>query len=93
MKTILIAVCATLALSSSAAFADGCIKGGAVGAVGGHVAGHHAVLGAVGGCVVGRHMANKKAKQEKADAARAQQVQTTQPAPAPAPAQTPPPAK
>ena len=33
----------------------GCLKYGAVGAVGGHVAGHHAVLGAAGGCAVGMY--------------------------------------
>ena len=32
----------------------GCLKYGAVGAVGGHVAHHHAVLGAIAGCGVGR---------------------------------------
>ena len=45
----------------------GCMKYGAVGAVGGHVAGHHAVLGAVGGCAVGmyrRHEYRKHQRQE-----------------------------
>lgn len=83
MKKLMIVLSTMLAFASSSAFAEGCIKGAAVGAVGGHVAGNHAVLGAAGGCVVGRHMANKKAKQEKA-AAKAQQQQAAQ-APAPAP--------
>ena len=60
------AVCA-LGFSSQAAFAAGCLKGAVVGGVAGHVAGKHGVLGAAGGCVVGRHMANKKAKQAKAN--------------------------
>ena len=33
----------------------GCLKYGAVGAVGGHLAHHHAVLGAAGGCAVGMY--------------------------------------
>lgn len=52
--------------------AKGCLKGAAVGGVGGHIAGGHGVLGAAAGCVVGRHMANKKEKQQAAK---------TQPAP------------
>ena len=40
--------------------ADGCIKGAAVGAVGGHLAHHHGILGAAVGCAVGHHMAKKK---------------------------------
>ena len=43
--------------------AKGCLKGAAVGAVGGHMAGHHGVVGAAAGCAVGHHMANKKAKE------------------------------
>lgn len=47
--------------------AAGCLKGAAVGGVGGHFVGKgHAVLGAAGGCLVGRHIANKKAKDEAA---------------------------
>ncbi|PUA17845.1 hypothetical protein [Glaciimonas sp. PCH181] len=66
-KFILTLLCATaLASSAGLANAKGCLKGAAVGGVGGHYAGHHAVLGAVGGCVVGRHMANKKAAEQKA---------------------------
>jgi len=44
----------------------GCLSGAAVGGVGGHVAGHHALLGAAGGCAVGHHMAKKKEKQQAA---------------------------
>jgi len=65
-----------IAAAPHLASAKGCLKGAAVGGVGGHVAGGHGVLGAAAGCAVGRHMANKKDKQQ---AARAQ----------PAPAKTP----
>ena len=51
--------------------AKGCIKGAAVGGVGGHFAGHHGLIGAVGGCVVGRHMANKKEKEAATNAKKA----------------------
>ncbi|MBB2165489.1 hypothetical protein HLH26_13270 [Gluconacetobacter sp. 1b LMG 1731] len=47
----------------------GCLKYGAVGAVGGHVANHHAVLGAVGGCAAGmytRHEYRKTLRQKAA---------------------------
>ena len=50
---------------AGAANAKGCIKGAAAGAVAGHYAGHHAVAGAVGGCIVGRHLANKKAAEQR----------------------------
>ena len=65
-----------IAAAPQLASAKGCLKGAAVGGVGGHVAGGHGVLGAAAGCAVGRHMANKKEKQ----AAQAQ------PAPAATPA-------
>lgn len=77
----------TLALISALAFAPqiasakGCLKGAAVGGVGGHVAGGHGVMGAAAGCVVGRHMANKKEKQQQAT--QAQQTNQAQPAPQP----------
>ena len=44
---------ATLALSSSPVLARGCLKGAAVGAVGGHFAHHHGVAGAAAGCAAG----------------------------------------
>ncbi|GBR08894.1 hypothetical protein [Acetobacter oeni] len=72
MKKLL---CATMAAaltvgSVSAAQAEpgGCVKYGAAGAVGGHVA-HHGVLGALGGCVTGmyvRHRYRKEAKEKAA---------------------------
>jgi hypothetical protein len=43
--------------------AHGCIKGAAVGAVVGHVAGRHGVAGAAVGCAVGHHEAKVKEKQ------------------------------
>lgn len=57
---------AFLAALTGQAEAKGCLKGAAVGGVGGHVAGGHAILGAAGGCLVGRHMANKKDQQNAA---------------------------
>ncbi len=68
MKTAIfaLALVSSLTLFSQAAEAKGCLKGAAVGGVGGHLAGGHGVLGAGVGCLVGRHMANKKAKQEAA---------------------------
>ena len=66
MKTSLLALTlvGSLTLFCQASETKGCVKGAAVGGVGGHVAGGHGLLGAGVGCVVGRHMASKKAKQE-----------------------------
>ncbi|MCX2562112.1 hypothetical protein OQ252_12000 [Acetobacter farinalis] len=63
-----LAVLAGTSVTAAQAEPGGCLKYGAVGAVGGHVA-HHGVLGAVGGCLTGmyrRHVYRKEAKQ-KAD--------------------------
>jgi hypothetical protein len=78
MKTRLCAIAMLVAIAGAPqiASAKGCLKGAAVGGVGGHVAGGHGVLGAAAGCAVGRHMANKKDKQKTAQ---------VQPAPAPVP--------
>jgi hypothetical protein len=65
-----IAIMAASSMGIAQAEPGGCLKYGAVGAVGGHVAGHHAVLGAVGGCAVGmykRHEYRKHHKQEMRD--------------------------
>lgn len=80
MKTCLCTIAMLLAIAGAPqiASAKGCLKGAAVGGVGGHVAGGHGVVGAAAGCAVGRHMANKKDKQKAVQA---------QPAPAPVPAQ------
>ena len=40
----------------------GCLKYGAAGAVGGHLAHHHAVLGAMGGCAVGMYVKHRSKK-------------------------------
>ena len=47
----------------------GCIKYGAAGAVGGHVANHHGVLGAMGGCVTGMYVRHRYRKESRAKAA------------------------
>ena len=59
-----LALFVAVAASPQLAAAKGCLKGAAVGGVGGHVAGGHGVVGAAAGCAVGRHMANKKDKQQ-----------------------------
>jgi hypothetical protein len=38
----------------------GCLGGAAVGAVAGHLMGHHGVAGAAAGCAIGHHSAAKK---------------------------------
>jgi hypothetical protein len=40
----------------------GCLKYGAAGAVGGHLAHHHGVVGAVGGCAVGAYVKHRSKK-------------------------------
>jgi len=42
----------------------GCLVGGAVGGVGGHLLGDHALLGAAAGCGVGALVANDQKKRE-----------------------------
>ena len=71
LKSIVFVAVALTALPGLSS-AKGCLKGAAVGGIGGHVAGHHGLIGAAAGCAIGHHMANKK------------QVAAT-PAPAPAP--------
>lgn len=76
MKFLTVAAALSLMLTAGAvdtAQAKGCLKGAAVGGVGGHLAGH-GVLGAVGGCVVGHHMASKRDRQAQTQ----QDVQTQQ---------------
>ena len=51
----------------------GCLKYGAVGAVGGHLA-HHGVLGAAGGCALGAYKRHQYRKQQRV-LARAQASQ------------------
>ena len=52
-------------LTSAGAANAGCLTGAAVGGVGGHFAGHHAVLGAAAGCAVGHHMAVVKRRRAR----------------------------
>ncbi len=59
------------ALGCQGAQAAGCLSGAAVGAVGGHLAGHHALLGAAGGCIVGHEM-RKHERRKQAEAAQQQ---------------------
>ncbi|MDR5832556.1 hypothetical protein P9250_32415 [Caballeronia sp. LP006] len=72
MKTLstLVVVFAVCGASTST-FAEGCLKGAAVGGVAGHFAGKHAVLGAAAGCAIGHHEASKKQKAAKLAAASA----------------------
>jgi outer membrane lipoprotein SlyB len=59
-----------LMLAASPSYAAGCLKGAAVGGVGGHFVGRgHAVAGAAIGCAVGHHRA-KVAAREQAKAAK-----------------------
>lgn len=71
MRVLAYVAAAALTLGGMTSLAQaepgGCLKYGAVGAVGGHVAGHHAMLGAAGGCAVGmykRHEYRKHKRQE-----------------------------
>jgi hypothetical protein len=79
MKALFLSAAVLAFAASSQANAAGCLKGAAVGGVGGHFVGKgHAVLGAVGGCVVGRHMANQKARDDAQARGQAQQQQHVQ---------------
>lgn len=51
---------AALTIAAGPAEAKGCLKGAAVGAVGGHMVGKgHALAGAAAGCAIGHHRAAK----------------------------------
>lgn len=63
---IALALAATTLGTAMPANAAGCIKGAAVGGVGGHFVGKgHAVLGAAAGCAYGHHRAAKAARQQR----------------------------
>ncbi len=62
----------------------GCLKYGAAGAVGGHLA-HHGVLGAAGGCAAGMYTRHRYRKQQRALAR--QNAEQASPAAADAPAE------
>ncbi|GBQ99017.1 hypothetical protein AA23498_3389 [Acetobacter nitrogenifigens DSM 23921 = NBRC 105050] len=72
MRKVLTATLAVTMMAGSLSVANaepgGCIKYGAAGAVGGHLA-NHGVLGAVGGCVTGMYVRHKYRKEAKAKAA------------------------
>ena len=59
---------AVLPVAPASAEPGGCVKYGAAGAVGGHLA-HHGVLGAAGGCVTGMYVRHRYRKQQRRDAA------------------------
>ncbi|MBS1088564.1 hypothetical protein JK179_06250 [Gluconobacter wancherniae] len=64
----LFAIAALLSATPALAEPGGCLKYGAVGAVGGHLA-HHGVLGALGGCATGmytRHEYRKNLREKAA---------------------------
>jgi outer membrane lipoprotein SlyB len=79
-KAIGLVACVVSLAIAGQANAAGCMKGAAAGGVAGHFVGKgHAVAGAAGGCAVGHHMANKKAKENSAQAQNRQtQAQTSQ---------------
>ena len=55
--------------TAGSAEAAGCLKGAAVGGVGGHFVGKgHAVLGAAAGCAIGHHRAKVAARKAAATA-------------------------
>lgn len=61
-SVIAAAMMAVMAVAAPAANAKGCLKGAAVGAVGGHFLHHHGLLGAGIGCAIGHHHAKVKAR-------------------------------
>src|SRR5882672_10675991 len=73
IKASMFAAAVLAVATAGQAQAAGCLKGAAVGGVGGHFVGKgHAVVGAAGGCLVGHHMASKKAKEDVAAQAQTQ---------------------
>lgn len=74
IPTLLVAT--ALLAGGSPAFAKGCLKGAAVGGVGGHYVGKgHAVMGAAAGCWYGHHRAAKAASAQRAQAQAQAQAQ------------------
>lgn len=64
---MMMAVAAAAMVVASPAYAAGCLKGAAVGGVGGHFVGKgHAVAGAAVGCAVGHHRAKVAARRAAA---------------------------
>ena len=63
MSKKIVAAAMLMALVGSPVVAKGCLKGAAVGGVGGHLVGKgHAVAGAAVGCAVGHHHAKVAAR-------------------------------
>jgi hypothetical protein len=58
----LLALPASLAVTSTPADAKGCIRGALAGGVAGHYARHHAVMGAMAGCAAGHYYYKHKAR-------------------------------
>ena len=75
--TLSLAIAAGAALPADAE-PGGCLKYGAVGAVGGHVV-HHGVLGAAGGCVTGMVVRHKYRKEQRREAAAYRAGETAPP--------------
>ncbi len=73
MKTKIFAavLLATIASVPGVASAKGCLKGAAVGGVGGHMLGGHGAAGAAAGCAVGHHTASKRAAEANTSSANA----------------------
>ena len=66
---IVLALATSALLTTAPAEAKGCLKGAAVGGVGGHFVGKgHGVAGAAIGCAVGHHRAKVAARKQAAQA-------------------------
>jgi outer membrane lipoprotein SlyB len=66
MKTIAATALIAFTFATAPADAAGCLKGAAVGGVGGHFVGKgHAVLGAAAGCAYGHHRAKVAARKAR----------------------------
>lgn len=64
---IILVLATSATLATAPAEAKGCLKGAAVGGVGGHFVGKsHAVAGAAIGCAVGHHRAKVAARKQAA---------------------------
>ncbi len=61
---VLTLLAGSMGAGSAMAEPGGCLKYGAVGAVGGHLA-HHGVLGAAGGCAAGAYKRHEYRKQQR----------------------------
>lgn len=78
---VLISAATALPPVPAAAEPGGCLKYGAAGAVGGHVAGHHGVLGAAAGCATGAYVRHRYRKKQRQDAAAYRAEHANDPAP------------